>query len=54
MFHLFPFASTAIYNDAPQPWQLGFQDGASPKELHDSILFYLKFSVLEYYGYYHQ
>ncbi|GAC92498.1 cytochrome oxidase subunit 2 [Pseudozyma hubeiensis SY62] len=36
----------AIFNDAPQPWQLGFQDGASPTqegitELHDSIFFYL-------------
>ena len=46
MFNLFPFASTAIFNDAPQPWQLGFQDGASPTqegitELHDSIFFYL-------------
>ena len=48
MFNLFPFASTAIFNDAPQPWQLGFQDGASPTqegitELHDSIFFYLVF-----------
>jgi len=46
MFNLFPFATTAIFNDAPQPWQLGFQDGASPTqegitELHDSIFFYL-------------
>ena len=35
-----------IYNDAPEPWQLGFQDGASPTqegitELHDTIFFYL-------------
>ena len=35
-----------IYNDAPEPWQIGFQDGASPgfegiTELHDSILFFL-------------
>lgn len=35
-----------IYNDAPQPWQIGFQDGASPGysgiiELHNSIFFYL-------------
>jgi len=33
-------------NDAPQPWQIGFQDGASPSfegivELHDQIMFYL-------------
>lgn len=48
MFNLFPFTvwATTIYNDAPQPWQLGFQDGASPTqegitELHDSIFFYL-------------
>jgi cytochrome c oxidase subunit 2 len=32
--------------DAPTPWQLGFQDGASPSfegiiTLHDSIMFYL-------------
>lgn len=32
--------------DAPEPWQIGFQDGASPTqegitELHDSIFFYL-------------
>jgi cytochrome c oxidase subunit 2 len=42
---LFPFLSP-IYNDAPEPWQLGFQDGASPThegitELHDTISFYL-------------
>lgn len=35
-----------IYNDAPEPWQIGFQDGASPgfegiTELHDSIFFFL-------------
>ena len=34
------------YNDAPQPWQIGFQDGASPiiegiSELYQSVLFYL-------------
>lgn len=32
--------------DAPEPWQLGFQDGASPTfegitELHNTIFFYL-------------
>jgi hypothetical protein len=42
---LFSFV-TPIYNDAPEPWQLGFQDGASPThegitELHDTIFFYL-------------
>jgi cytochrome c oxidase subunit 2 len=35
-----------VYNDAPEPWQIGFQDGASPTfegitELHNSIFFYL-------------
>ena len=37
---------TPIYNDSPEPWQLGFQDGASPGftgivELHNNIFFYL-------------
>lgn len=35
-----------IYNDAPQPWQLGFQDSAAPGftglvTLHNTIGFYL-------------
>ena len=35
-----------IYNDAPQPWQLGFQDSAAPAftglvTLHNTIGFYL-------------
>ena len=35
-----------IYNDGPQPWQLGFQDSATPGftgivELHNTIFFYL-------------
>lgn len=35
-----------IYNDAPQPWQLGFQDSAAPAftgivDLHNIIFFYL-------------
>lgn len=35
-----------IYCDAPEPWLIGFQDGASPAfegitELHDAIFFYL-------------
>ena len=35
-----------VYNDAPQPWQVGFQDGASPinegiAELFHSVFFYL-------------
>ena len=35
-----------IYNDSPEPWAIGFQDGVSPGytgivELHDNIFFYL-------------
>ena len=35
-----------ILNDAPEPWQLGFQDSAAPGftgivELHNTIFFYL-------------
>lgn len=35
-----------ILNDAPQPWQIGFQDSATPMmegivEFHDQIFFYL-------------
>jgi cytochrome c oxidase subunit 2 len=35
-----------IFNDAPQPWQLFFQDSAAPNftgiiELHNTIFFYL-------------
>lgn len=37
---------STLYNDSPEPWQFGFQDGASPTqegitELHDTIFFYL-------------
>jgi cytochrome c oxidase subunit 2 len=40
------FLSTIVYNDVPEPFQLGFQDGAAPGytgivELHDTIFFYL-------------
>ena len=36
----------SIFNDAPQPWQLGFQDSAAPGftgivELHNTIFFFL-------------
>src|SRR5208282_6032321 len=42
---------TVVYNDAAEPWQLGFQDGASPAfegivELHDQIQFYLTIILL--------
>lgn len=38
--------NSVIYNDAPEPWQFGFQDGAcytqeGITELHDTIFFYL-------------
>ncbi len=54
-----------IYNDAPQPWQLGFQDSAAPGftglvTLHNTIGFYLivisvsvfwvLFSIIYYYN----
>jgi cytochrome c oxidase subunit 2 len=37
-----------IFNDAPQPFQIGFQDSAAPGftgivELHNTIFFYLVF-----------
>nr|YP_010417167.1 cytochrome c oxidase subunit 2 [Capillidium rhysosporum]QWY25714.1 cytochrome c oxidase subunit 2 [Capillidium rhysosporum] len=39
-------SSSIIINDAPEPWQLGFQDSASPiaegiLKIHNEILFYL-------------
>ena len=61
MFNLF----NTIYNDAPQPWQIGFQDSAAPGftgivELHNTIFFYLVvicvgvfwvlFSIIYYYN----
>jgi cytochrome c oxidase subunit 2 len=44
-------AFTTVYNDAPEPWQLTFQDGAAPSfegitELHDQIMFYLVIILL--------
>lgn len=46
MFTLFSLFNYTLQCDAPEPWQLGFQDGASPTfegivELHNSIFFYL-------------
>ena len=43
---LIGFTSNSLQLDAPAPWQIGFQDGASPGfegivTLHDSIMFYL-------------
>jgi Cytochrome C oxidase subunit II, transmembrane domain/GIY-YIG catalytic domain len=40
-----------VYNDAPEPWQLSFQDEASPSfegimELHNQIMFYLVIILL--------
>nr|AHX00138.1 cytochrome c oxidase subunit 2 [Rhizophagus irregularis] len=45
------FMVKVAYNDAPQPWQLGFQDGGSPSiegivELHDQVMFYLVIILL--------
>lgn len=46
LFFMFSIIFSNIYNDAPQPWQIGFQDSATPGfsgivELHDIIFFYL-------------
>ena len=43
MLQIFSIFNT-IFNDAPQPWQLGFQDSAAPGltgivELHNTIFF---------------
>ena len=43
---LFASCTTLFYNDAPEVWQLGFQDSASPVfsgliELHNKIGFFL-------------
>jgi len=45
MFNTLTIFNT-LYNDAPQPWQIGFQDSAAPGftgivELHNTIFFYL-------------
>ena len=45
MLNFFSFFNI-IQNDSPEPWQIGFQDGASPGftgivELHNNIFFYL-------------
>jgi hypothetical protein len=41
----------SILNDAPQPWQIGFQDSAAPGfsgviELHNTLFFYLIVTVV--------
>lgn len=41
-----PRLTYLLINDAPEPWQIGFQDSASPTnqgiiELHDQVMFYL-------------
>lgn len=43
---VFGLLGTTLVCDAPEPWLMGFQDGASPTfegitELHDTIFFYL-------------
>jgi len=45
MLNIFSIFNT-IFNDAPQNWQLGFQDPATPNfwgiiELHNIVSFYL-------------
>lgn len=45
------FMVKVAYNDAPQPWQIGFQDAGSPSfegivELHDQVMFYLVIIML--------
>lgn len=45
MLQLFAIFKT-IFNDAPENWQIGFQDSATPgftgiTDLHDTIFFYL-------------
>ena len=46
MTYLLSLILNPVYCDAPEPWQIGFQDGASPTfegitELHNAIFFYL-------------
>lgn len=46
MFNLFSLFFNPLTCDAPEAWQIGFQDGATPTyegitELHNSIFFYL-------------
>jgi cytochrome c oxidase subunit 2 len=48
---LFYFSSILFKNDAPYPWQIGFQDPASPgfegiTVLHDNICFFLVLILL--------
>lgn len=43
---VFCFVPNVAYNDAPEPWQVTFQDGATPVqegilELHDIVFYYL-------------
>lgn len=46
MFTLLSLFYNPLLCDAPEPWQIGFQDGGTPTfegitELHNSIFFYL-------------
>ena len=50
MYSIFSLVNV-IYNDVPEPWQLGFQDSASPvftgiEVLHNTIGFYLIFILI--------
>lgn len=47
MFNLSRAPITVVFNEAPQPWQLGFQDGASPSLIYCiSLVFLLSILVL--------
>ena len=46
MLSIFSIFNFTIFNDAPEPWKIGFQESASPAfsgiiELHNIIFFYL-------------
>ena len=65
LFFVYSALANTIFNDAPQPWQFGFQDSAAPGftglvTLHNTIGFYLivillavtwaLFSIMYYYS----
>ena len=54
-FSILFFNKLNIFNDAPQPWQIGFQDSAAPGftgivELHNTIFFYLPYNFIKRYS----